>query len=352
MTRIPLAPGWGSYNFVFGKNLRRQVFGYNPRVNSSALRDIVPFQAYSYDPARQTKGDLLMTTDTATWNACLLNALALPALPRLGACPPEMQLRDNLSHVPVFDERKYYAASAAGGGEASGSEGGSNLAPAIPGDGDTSHLTTPLTRSQVLHFARRIGYSVKSLGLEQYFAADPAYVARVQAEDALRCPPGVTGPQVVNPHLESRRFSAQPVRTGSMLDQSDAGGAYIPAAGEANPFLEIDVGKPMVVHGFVTQARGASWCDETCGTWVKTARVQYRLEDDGPALELPQTFACNVIGTVNETVENQFAEPVVARFVRIIPVSCQVVHDPLPSFSCLFLSPNDVSPSFGSPSSL
>ena len=70
--------GWGSYAFVFGSGLRRQVLGYNPDANSSAMQDIVPFQADAYDPSKNTKGDLLMTTDIKSRNACLLHAMALP----------------------------------------------------------------------------------------------------------------------------------------------------------------------------------------------------------------------------------------------------------------------------------
>ncbi len=109
--------GWGSYSFVFGHGLRRQVLGYNPDVdtkNAAALQHIVPFQADSYDPLKDTKGDLLMTTDIATWNACLLNAMALPSIPRLGSCPPEMQLREGLATIPLFDETLYYKADTGG----------------------------------------------------------------------------------------------------------------------------------------------------------------------------------------------------------------------------------------------
>ena len=155
--------GWGSYFFVFGQGLRKQVLGYNPELNSSALQHIVPFQADAYDPSKNTKGDLLMTTDIESWNACLLQAMALPPIPRLGLCPPDMQIRDNLAEVPLFDEATYYKA---GAGSSPSSPSGSTTP--IPGDGDTSHLMTPLTATQVLHFARRVGYSTKSLGLEQY----------------------------------------------------------------------------------------------------------------------------------------------------------------------------------------
>ena len=105
--------GWGSTNMVFGKNLRRRVFGFNHISNSSALRDIVPLHADAYDPSKSTKGDLTMTTDLETWNACLLNALALPALPRLSRCPQELQLRDNLATIPMFDETLYHATTSA-----------------------------------------------------------------------------------------------------------------------------------------------------------------------------------------------------------------------------------------------
>jgi len=58
--------GWGSYYFVFGKNLRKQVIGYNPRVESAALEDIVPFHTDAYEPDKKAKGDLYMTTGAKT----------------------------------------------------------------------------------------------------------------------------------------------------------------------------------------------------------------------------------------------------------------------------------------------
>lgn len=40
--------GWGSYSFVIGKGLRRQVLGFNAAANSSALADIIPTHADCY----------------------------------------------------------------------------------------------------------------------------------------------------------------------------------------------------------------------------------------------------------------------------------------------------------------
>lgn len=68
------------------------------------------------------------------------------------------------------------------------------------------------------------------------------------------------GSQILNPPLAQRTFSdASPVRTSSMLDQTNAGGAWIPSVG-AGAWMEIDAGEPMPIVGFVTQARGASYC--------------------------------------------------------------------------------------------
>lgn len=155
---------------VFGKNLRRRVFGFNHISNSSALRDIVPLHADAYDPSKSTKGDLTMTTDLETWNACLLNALALPALPRLSRCPQELQLRDNLATIPMFDETLYHATTSAptSAPPADVTSQSPAASASMTGDGDRSHLTRVLSRSEVLHFARRVGFSAKSLGLEQY----------------------------------------------------------------------------------------------------------------------------------------------------------------------------------------
>ena len=313
--------GWGSYSFVFGKNLRRQVLGFNADVNSSALQHIVPFQADAYDPAKNTKGDLLMTTDIETWNACLLNALALPALPRLGSCPPEMQLRDGLAEVPLFDERLYYKTATGSG--STGGGGSSGGTPSIPGDGDTSHLTAPMTPSQVLHFARRVGYSSKSLGLAQFVLPN---MAAVIEQDFLRCGDTEGVVLVVNPDSSRRNYSAGTTHTGSMLNQTSHGGAHIAAAPFDDLWLELDLGKPMLVHGFITQARGASWCATedrgfSCNSHVMTARIEYRLQADDAPTALPEIFNCNVVGDIWETVTNRFSAPVMARFVRIRPVT-------------------------------
>jgi hypothetical protein len=317
--------GWGSYSFVFGHGLRRQVLGYNPDVdttNAAALQHIVPFQADAYDPLKDTKGDLLMTTDIATWNACLLNAMALPSIPRLGSCPPEMQLREGLATIPLFDETLYYKADTGagsiggGGGDSSGS-----LAP-NPGDRDTSHLTTPMTPSEVLHFARRVGFSVKSLGLEEFVLPN---MTRVITQDTLRCDSGDTAgvELVVNPGSSYRSYSPGTTFTGSRLNQTSNGGGHVTNAPYEDTWLEMDLGKPMLVHGFITQARGDTWCATTgsCNMHVMTARIAYRLHAGDAPTVLPETFKCNVVGDIWETVTNRFSAPVLARFVRILPVT-------------------------------
>ena len=164
--------GWGTYNVVFGKGLRTQVLGYNEAAadatQKSALAQIIPMHANAYS-VKEAKGDLTMTTDLETWNACLLNALALPALPRLGRCPSELHIRSGLNTIPMFDETLYYK-TVPGQNVTS-----SNAVPSAPNNGgssssmDTSHMQTVLSRTQVLHFARRTGFSVKSLGLDAYF---------------------------------------------------------------------------------------------------------------------------------------------------------------------------------------
>jgi len=137
---------------------------------------------------------VIVNTDLLSWNACILQALALPALPRLGVCPDELLIRDQLSPVPVFDEKLYYSSSTPGGGsspDGGGGDGGGDGS--IPGEGDTSHLTRQMTRSEVLHFSRRVGYSPKSLGLDAYIlpgAAAPegntsTYETNLTLQDAI-----------------------------------------------------------------------------------------------------------------------------------------------------------------------
>jgi hypothetical protein len=157
--------GWSSYMFVFGNRLRKKVFGFSHNHNSSALEHIIPFHEDAYDIAKQTKGDLYTTTRLETWNACLLAALALPAIPRLGRCPPELQIREHLADVPIFDETKYYKTETVLLGTGEGSPEGNF---SILDDGDMTHLDTPLSPSEVLQFARRVGYSARSHGLDAY----------------------------------------------------------------------------------------------------------------------------------------------------------------------------------------
>ena len=298
------------------------MLGYNADVaseNSSDLRHIVPFQADAYDPAKNTKGDLLVTTDIETWNACLLNAMALPAIPRLGFCPQEMQLRDGLANMPLFDETLYYKTPTESG---STGGGGSPLAP-IPGDSGRSHLTTPMTPSEVLHFARRVGFSTKSLGLEQLVLPNMTSVIH---QDSLRCGDAEGVVMVVNPDSSQRSYCNRTTSKGSMLNQTNNGGAHIMDLPYEDVWLEMDLGKPMLVHGFITQARGATFCatDEqrfSCNMHVISARIEYRLHAADSPTALPEIFRCNVVGDIWETVTNRFSAPVLARFVRIYAVT-------------------------------
>lgn len=159
--------GWGHYLVLFGQNLQRQVYGYSVYTNTSTLGSLVPSHLDSYNQTLGTKGDLRMTTDIEAFNACVLDALGLPGLWRLGDCPSEMRLRANLGNVPRFDETLYYADSVASGGSGTGS-GNANLA----WDGNKAYLDKTLTSAEVLHFSRRVGYSPKSLGLEDHLASN------------------------------------------------------------------------------------------------------------------------------------------------------------------------------------
>ena len=118
-----------------------------------------------------------MITPLKSLNACLLHAMALPGLPRLGLCPSDLSFRANLATIPVYDETQYYASTTTTGSSSSGtansgtSSGGSS---ASSGDdnatGDKKHLQQVLTHAEILHVARRIGFSPKSLGMDAYLA--------------------------------------------------------------------------------------------------------------------------------------------------------------------------------------
>ena len=101
--------GWGATYTAFGSGLSHQVFGYNERVDppSSALGDIIPKMTES------SRGDVKLTTQIEKWNACILDALALPGLPRLGYCPDDLRLRPGLARIPEYREEDYYPATAA-----------------------------------------------------------------------------------------------------------------------------------------------------------------------------------------------------------------------------------------------
>jgi hypothetical protein len=80
------------------------VYGYNVRTNTSSVSDLVS----SYNKTLETKGDMLMNTNVEAFNACLLDAHALPGLDRLGDCPDDMRLRDGLPTMPRFAEWRYW----------------------------------------------------------------------------------------------------------------------------------------------------------------------------------------------------------------------------------------------------
>jgi len=84
-----------------------------------------------------------------------------------------LKLRDNLADIPIFDETLYYGSTVSGAltqGSSSPATQAIGSSPSSPSTSpDTTHLTSLLTRDEVLHFARRVGYSIKSLGLEKYF---------------------------------------------------------------------------------------------------------------------------------------------------------------------------------------
>ena len=131
---------------------------------------------------------------------------------------------------------------------------------------------------------------------------------------------------VVNPDSSQRSYSNRTTYQGSMLNQTSNGGAHMTDSPYEDVWLEMDLGKPMLVHGFITQARGATFCATaeqrfTCNMHVTTARIEYRLRAGDAPMALPEIFKCNVVGDIWETVTNRFSAPVLARFVRIHPVT-------------------------------
>lgn len=129
---------------------------------SDALADIIPTHSEIY-VTKANKGDLSLITELVSWNACLLKAMASPGLPRLGECPAALELRNGLATIPEFRDTDYVADA-----------GRDTLQPETylvfeaEDVVNKRHLTVPLTQDQVLHVARRVGFSPKSLGLNDY----------------------------------------------------------------------------------------------------------------------------------------------------------------------------------------
>ncbi|CAD7938576.1 unnamed protein product [Amoebophrya sp. A120] len=156
--------GWSSYFAVFGTGLQRKVFGYDPVKQSAELGSIIPRHSDAYVESKGTKGDLPLITSVQTWNACLLNALALPALPRLGRCP--LRLRNGLAQIPYYEEQQYYkqsSASSATTASSSTAQTTTTASSATSTTGSTAHLTQALTTTELLHFSRRIGFAPQAL---------------------------------------------------------------------------------------------------------------------------------------------------------------------------------------------
>ena len=86
-----LARRWGQYFSLFAPNLRVRVLGFDARTNSSAVAALVPTHAAAYEE-EEARGDIVMTTDLEAFNACVLDALALPGLARLGANRPASRM--------------------------------------------------------------------------------------------------------------------------------------------------------------------------------------------------------------------------------------------------------------------
>ena len=139
-----------------------QIFGYNAQCSGGqCLQHLIPRHKDCYDEAVDARGNLLKTYDIETYNACLLNALALPHLPRLGAqCREELRFRNNLATIDAYYEQNFYAASPTASGGVAVAETAQEAA--LTSD-NTAHLHIPMTRTDILHFARRVGYSIRSI---------------------------------------------------------------------------------------------------------------------------------------------------------------------------------------------
>lgn len=208
--------------------------------------------AYSYEKARGTKGDLSMTTSLEMWNACLLNALALPALPRLGRCPTDLRLRPYLNTIETYDEQDYYVAvnktSVAGsgsstsansvstneyldniGGGSSSISGGQNYT-----NSSNAHLRATLTRTQLLHFSRRVGYSPVSMNFIDHIM--PANATTTDSGMLRRQLDGQERGSAVAPETEpllAEQLEAEPdlepsrVRRNSEAQVSDSDASFL-----------------------------------------------------------------------------------------------------------------------------
>jgi len=90
------------------------------------------------------------------------------------------------------------------------------------------------------------------------------------------------------------------------------GGAWIANTLDVRQYMEIDAGGPMHIVGIITQGRGTS---AYAHQYVTEFRVEHRLGDAlGSGVEFPGTFTM----TENSKKEHVFAQPVYARYIRII----------------------------------
>jgi hypothetical protein len=94
--------GWGHWSFLFGKDLKQKIIGFNAEKNSNDIADILP----DYNQiSRKTRSDVPRVTKLRHYWSCLLQSLCLPWLKRLEEpCPTQMQFKDGLPLQSVAAE--------------------------------------------------------------------------------------------------------------------------------------------------------------------------------------------------------------------------------------------------------
>ena len=125
---------------------------------------------------------------------------------------------------------------------------------------------------------------------------------------------------IFNPPELSRAYSSvynnEAVGTGHARSMLHGSQAWSAATSQVGEWMQIDAGSVLTVKGVVSQARGESWQRVT----------EYRVEasSDGSLWANMGTFPHSLAAGHQELVQNVFARPIEARWVKLFPLKWYV----------------------------